>query len=182
MTDPRRATHPAPPGLPDARALARTPHVVVVGAGIAGLAAAAGLVERGVTVDVVERESYLGGRVGGWTENDLPMNRGFHAFFRQYYNLRDLLRRIDSGLGMLTPVEDYPLVDGQGRRDRFRASTSGSITSTPTVSFVPSTFPMPHGIWRSRCSLAASSPNPPTCRPPSWPPCSISISSAPARA
>ena len=125
MTDPRRASHPAPPGLPDASALARTPHVVVVGAGIAGLAAAAGLVERGVTVDVVEREPYLGGRVGGWTEKahdgtDLPMNRGFHAFFRQYYNLRDLLRRIDSGLGMLTPVEDYPLVDGQGRRDTFR--------------------------------------------------------------
>ena len=45
-----------------------TPHVVVVGAGIAGLAAAAGLAERGVTVDVVERETYLGGRVGGWTE------------------------------------------------------------------------------------------------------------------
>ena len=125
MTDPRRASHPAPPGLPDASALASTPHVVVVGAGIAGLAAAAGLVERGVTVDVVEREPYLGGRVGGWTDKaghgaDLPMNRGFHAFFRQYYNLRDLLRRIDSGLGMLTPVEDYPLVDGQGRRDTFR--------------------------------------------------------------
>ena len=48
------------------------------------------------------------------------MNRGFHAFFRQYYNLRDMLRRIDSDLGMLTPVEDYPLVDGQGRRDTFR--------------------------------------------------------------
>ena len=125
MTDPRRASHPAPPGLSDAGALARTPHVVVVGAGIAGLAAAAGLVERGVTVDVVEREPYLGGRVGGWTDkaddgSDLPMNRGFHAFFRQYYNLRDLLRRIDSGLSMLTPVEDYPLVDGEGRRDTFR--------------------------------------------------------------
>ncbi len=125
MTDPRRASHPAPPGLPDAAALAVTPRVVVVGAGIAGLAAAAGLVERGVTVDVVERESHLGGRVGGWTDtsddgSDLPMNRGFHAFFRQYYNLRNLLRRIDSGLSMLTPVEDYPLVDGQGRRDTFR--------------------------------------------------------------
>ncbi len=125
MTDPRRAGHPASPGLPDASGLSRTPHVVVVGGGIAGLAAATGLVERGVTVDVIEREAYLGGRVGGWTEKsddgaDLPMNRGFHAFFRQYYNLRDLLRRIDSGLGMLTAVEDYPLVDGQGRRDTFR--------------------------------------------------------------
>jgi carotenoid phi-ring synthase / carotenoid chi-ring synthase len=120
MTDPRRATHPAPPGLADASALAKRPHVVVVGAGIAGLAAAAGLVERGVSVDVVEREPYLGGRVGGWAEDGLAMNRGFHAFFRQYYNLRDLLGRVDSGLGMLTPVEDYPLVDGQGRRDTFR--------------------------------------------------------------
>lgn len=125
MTDPRRASHPAPPGLPDADALPVRPRVVVVGGGIAGLAAAAGLVERGVAVEVVERETYFGGRVGGWTERgddgtELAMNRGFHAFFRQYYNLRDLLRRIDSGLGMLTPVEDYPLVDGRGRRDTFR--------------------------------------------------------------
>lgn len=125
MTDPRRASHPAPPGLPDANALGSTPHAVVVGGGIAGLAAATGLVERGVSVDIVEREPYLGGRVGGWNEisddgTDLPMNRGFHAFFRQYYNLRNMLARIDPGLGMLTAVEDYPLVDGQGRLDTFR--------------------------------------------------------------
>ena len=66
--DPRRVTHPACPGLPDAGLLRSRPHAVVIGAGIAGLAAATGLAERGVTVDVVERESYLGGRVGGWTE------------------------------------------------------------------------------------------------------------------
>jgi carotenoid phi-ring synthase / carotenoid chi-ring synthase len=98
--------------------------VVVVGAGIAGLAAAAGLAERGVTVEVVEREEYVGGRVGGWSETlpdgtPVAMNRGFHAFFRQYYNLRNLLRRVDTRLGMLTPVTDYPLVDGQGRTDTF---------------------------------------------------------------
>ena len=48
------------------------------------------------------------------------MNRGFHAFFRQYYNLRNLLRRIDPALSMLAPVDDYPLIDGHGRTDTFR--------------------------------------------------------------
>ena len=124
MTDPRRVTLAAPHGVPDAAMLPSRPHVVVVGAGIAGLTAATGLAERGVTVDVVEQCPYLGGRVGGWTETladgtDVAMNRGFHAFFRQYYNLRNLLRRVDSELSMLVPVEDYPLIDGAGRRDTF---------------------------------------------------------------
>jgi len=47
-------------------------------------------------------------------------NRGFHAFFRQYYNLRTLLRRGDPGLHRLRPVLDYPLIDAAGRRDTFR--------------------------------------------------------------
>jgi isorenieratene synthase len=105
---------------------------VVVGGGIAGLAAATGLAERGVRVTIVEREPYLGGRVGGWTEPSPPglgagtsqpglaMSRGFHAFFRQYYNLRALLRRADPGLERLVPLADYPLVDADGRRDSFR--------------------------------------------------------------
>jgi isorenieratene synthase len=125
MTDPRRVTLAAPLGAANAAALSSRPHVVVVGGGIAGLTAATGLAERGVTVDVVEQRPYLGGRVGGWTETlpdgtDVAMNRGFHAFFRQYYNLRNLLRRADAELSMLAPVDDYPLVDGTGRRDTFR--------------------------------------------------------------
>ncbi len=82
------------------------------------------MAERGIAVDVIEREEYLGGRVGAWTEQyggvEVAMNRGFHAFFRQYYNLRELLRRVDPRLSMLTPVDDYPLIDGAGRRDSFR--------------------------------------------------------------
>jgi carotenoid phi-ring synthase / carotenoid chi-ring synthase len=136
MTDPRRVTHKAQHGVPHARALTDTPHVVVVGGGIAGLAAATGLAERGVTVDVIEREKYLGGRVGGWAASlpdgtPVAMNRGFHAFFRQYYNLRSLLRRIDPALQMLTPVRDYPLIDAHGRRDTFR-----DLPQTPPLNAV----------------------------------------------
>jgi isorenieratene synthase len=124
MTDRKRHTLPAPQGLPSATALSSQPRAVVIGGGIAGLAAATGLAERGVSVDLVERENYLGGRVGGWTEQydgvEVGMNRGFHAFFRQYYNLRALLGRVDPTLSMLTPVDDYPLIDGAGRRDTFR--------------------------------------------------------------
>jgi isorenieratene synthase len=124
VTDRHRRTFPAPQGLHSAEALSSQPRAVVVGAGIAGLAAATGLAERGIAVDVIEREKYLGGRVGAWTERfdgvELAMNRGFHAFFRQYYNLRALLGRVDPTLSMLTAVDDYPLIDGAGRRDTFR--------------------------------------------------------------
>lgn len=123
--DRRIVAHRAPGGLPHAGTLPEPPSAVVVGAGIAGLAAATGLAERGVRVTVVEREEYLGGRVASWPESiagsgKLSMSRGFHAFFRQYYNLRALLRRTDPTLSRLTPLPDYPLVDAQGRQDSFR--------------------------------------------------------------
>ncbi|MBN6040324.1 FAD-dependent oxidoreductase [Amycolatopsis sp. 195334CR] len=123
--DPRRVEYPPAPGLAHAGELRWRPRVAVVGGGIAGLTAATGLAERGVEVDLYERESYLGGRAGGWdtTLGDgtpVTMSRGFHAFFRQYYNLRSLLRRTDPGLRRLKPVPDYPLLDDRGRVDTFR--------------------------------------------------------------
>ncbi|EHR60846.1 FAD-dependent oxidoreductase [Saccharomonospora cyanea] len=117
-----RRTIAAPSGTPT---VAPQRRAVVVGGGIAGLAAATGLAERGVAVELVERQPYLGGRVGGWTVS-LPdghrtgMSRGFHAFFRQYYNLRALLARAEPDLSVLRPVPDYPLVDAHGRVDSFR--------------------------------------------------------------
>ncbi|GLY69608.1 NAD(P)/FAD-dependent oxidoreductase [Amycolatopsis taiwanensis] len=119
--DRRIVEHRAPAGAPDAAALSERPHAVVVGAGVAGFAAATGLAERGVRVTVIEREEHLGGRVASWTEcANVSMSRGFHAFFRQYYNLRSLLRRADPTLSGLVPLADYPLIDAHGRRDGFR--------------------------------------------------------------
>ena len=123
--DPRRVRHAPPAGLPDAGYLAGRPRAVVAGGGIAGLTAAIALAERGVAVDLYERRDHLGGRAGGWPAalpdgTAVGMSRGFHAFFRQYYNLRELLRRTDPDLALLTPVPDYPLVDAEGHTDTFR--------------------------------------------------------------
>lgn len=101
------------------------PSTAVVGGGIAGLAAATALAERGVDVTLYEARPYLGGRVGGWPvdlKDGTPatMSRGFHAFFRQYYNLRGLLRRTDPVLERLTPLPDYPLRHSDGMHDSFR--------------------------------------------------------------
>jgi len=117
------------------------PSVVVVGGGIAGLAAAIGLAERGVRVVLVEAADTLGGRVRSWPI-DLPggeagtMSRGFHAFFRQYYNLRALLRRTDPGLTRLVPVADYPLeLAPSAGRPAVRDSFTG-IPRTPPWNLV----------------------------------------------
>ena len=124
---------------------AAAPHVVVVGGGIAGISAAVGLAERGVRVTLIEAESSLGGRVRSWPV-DVPtpgadasgapddratMSRGFHAFFRQYYNLRALLRRVDPGLECLRPVADYPLRHADGTQDSFT-----QIATRPPLNFL----------------------------------------------
>ncbi|CAM2936722.1 MULTISPECIES: FAD-dependent oxidoreductase [Dermacoccus] len=132
---------PAASRVPDAAA----PHVVVVGGGIAGISAAVGLAERGVRVTLLEAESSLGGRVRSWPV-DVPtpgadasgapddratMSRGFHAFFRQYYNLRALLRRVDPSLECLRPVDDYPLRHADGTQDSFT-----KIATRPPLNFL----------------------------------------------
>ncbi len=132
--DRRAVRHPAPSGRHRAAPSAQwpRPRVIVVGGGIAGLAAATALAERGVAVQLVEASPRLGGRVAAWPlDEGRTMSRGFHAFFRQYYNLRALLRRSDPALARLTPIDDYPLISGTGARDSF-----SRVPATPPLNII----------------------------------------------
>jgi carotenoid phi-ring synthase / carotenoid chi-ring synthase len=128
--DARAVCHPATPGA--ARFAAESRPVVVAGGGIAGIAAAVGLAERAVPVIIVEPHQQLGGRVRSWPvthgNDQVTMSRGFHAFFRQYYNLRALLRRVDPDLQSLVEVPDYPLILAGGHTDSF-----ATIPRTPPL-------------------------------------------------
>lgn len=123
---------PAPAG---ANRVLSPKKVVVVGGGIAGLAAATALAERGVKVEIIEAKAQLGGRLRAWpievAGTKTTMSRGFHAFFRQYYNLRSLLRRAGKLDEMLTKISDYPVISSLGDKDSF-----AQIPSSPPFNFM----------------------------------------------
>lgn len=104
----------------------RLPHpapTVVVGGGIAGMSAAVVLAERGVPVTVLEAAPTIGGRLGAWPEASPDGTRtnehGFHAFFRQYYNWRNILRRVDPRLGFLRRIPRYPVLSASWPTEEF---------------------------------------------------------------
>lgn len=90
--------------------------VVVVGGGLAGIAAACVLAERGVRVTLLERAARLGGRMAtrrGAEHLDPAFRIGpVPAIPKQYYNLRALIRRVDPELLTLRSLPDRPVLAG----------------------------------------------------------------------
>ncbi|SCF30378.1 isorenieratene synthase [Micromonospora matsumotoense] len=123
------------PGGGGAPRVARQTTAVVVGGGIAGMSAAVVLAERGVDVTVLEAAPTLGGRLGAWPEaladGSQVNEHGFHAFFRQYYNWRSILRRVDPTLGFLKPIPGYPILSAQWPTEEF-----GRLPPAPPVNLL----------------------------------------------
>ncbi|MGQ9869462.1 9,9'-di-cis-zeta-carotene desaturase [Leptodesmis sp.] len=69
--------------------------VAIVGAGLAGLAAAVELADAGHEVEIFEARSFVGGKVGSWVDADgNHIEMGLHVFFNNYYNLFALLKKV----------------------------------------------------------------------------------------
>ncbi|PSO49842.1 MAG: UDP-galactopyranose mutase [Cyanobacteria bacterium SW_9_44_58] len=109
--------------------LKETKRVVVVGAGLAGLACAYELSQRGFQVTLLEKSPQLGGKIASWQvqvgEETFQMEHGFHGFFPQYYNLNRLLEelKIEDNLHSL---EFYSVVfrNGEYNPEVFRPNHS----------------------------------------------------------
>ncbi|MDA0268894.1 MAG: FAD-dependent oxidoreductase [Cyanobacteria bacterium] len=116
----------------DALALPSSPgrslKAVVVGGGLAGLAAAYELSQRGVAVTLLERSPQLGGKVASWPiqvgDDHFMMEHGFHGFFPQYYNLFGLVEELNIRQNFKS-LDYYSLVYKEGYEPEvFRPSHS----------------------------------------------------------
>ncbi|MEO0457896.1 MAG: 9,9'-di-cis-zeta-carotene desaturase [Cyanobacteria bacterium P01_A01_bin.114] len=69
--------------------------VAIVGAGLAGMAAAVDLADAGHEVEIFETRPFVGGKVGSWVDKDgNHIEMGLHVFFFNYANLFDLMKKV----------------------------------------------------------------------------------------
>ncbi|WP_371482054.1 FAD-dependent oxidoreductase [Kitasatospora sp. NBC_00315] len=129
------------------------PDVVVVGAGLAGLAAARLLTGHGLNVQVLEASDRIGGRMATREVDGFRLDHGGHLLNTAYPELR---RRLDLDRLDLRPLAPGVLVHAAGRRHRTGDPRPGGTRQT--AARTPFGSPLDRarlGNWLSR--LAATS-------------------------
>jgi squalene-associated FAD-dependent desaturase len=113
----------------DARACGRdavsgSARVVVVGGGLAGMAAALACADGGAEVTLLEAKKWLGGATSSFARDGLTIDTGQHVFLRCCVAYREFLRRIGTqGRVDLQPRLDIPVVAPGGRTGSIRRSS-----------------------------------------------------------
>ena len=96
---------------------------IVVGAGVAGLAAATQLAEAGRRVLVLEARGIVGGRATAFRDRETGelVDNGQHVLFGCYHETFSLLRRIGAEANVrVQPTLEVPYIDPDGRRSVLR--------------------------------------------------------------
>jgi squalene-associated FAD-dependent desaturase len=87
------------------------PHVVVIGGGLAGLAAALDAADAGARVTLLERRNRLGGLTWSFQHGGLSVDNGQHVFLRCCEEYLSFLDRIGAGGDVVLPPRlDIPVV------------------------------------------------------------------------
>src|SRR5271165_2171965 len=99
------------------------PHVLIVGGGLAGLAAASCLVNRGLRITVLESRPRLGGRASSFEDpvTGELIDNCQHVSMACCTNLADFCRRVGIDT-MLRREPELIFLDREGRVSRFRAN------------------------------------------------------------
>lgn len=117
-------TRPTDPDAPDAGPgrRPRPPRVVIVGGGLAGLAAASRLVRLGLKITLLESRPRLGGRASSFVDPTTgePVDNCQHVSMACCTNLADFCRRVGTA-GLFRRVPEVVFLDEQGRYSRLRA-------------------------------------------------------------
>lgn len=92
--------------------MSATPHVLIIGAGLAGLACARRLVQSGITCTVLEASDGIGGRVRTDRVEGFQLDRGFQVFLSGYPEAR---KTLDYAELDLRPFHPGALVRHAGR-------------------------------------------------------------------
>lgn len=93
-------------------AMPTTPHVLVIGAGLAGLACARRLIQSGITCTVLEASDAIGGRVRTDRVGGFQLDRGFQIFLTGYPEAR---KALNYGMLDLMPFHPGALIRYAGR-------------------------------------------------------------------
>jgi zeta-carotene desaturase len=89
--------------------------VAIVGAGLAGLAAAVELVDAGHDVEIFESRPFVGGKVGSWIDKDgNHIEMGLHVFFFNYANLFNLMRKVGAIDNLLPKTHTHTFINRGG--------------------------------------------------------------------
>lgn len=109
---------------------------VIVGGGIAGLAAGVALAEAGVRVVVIEKNEILGGRARSWSDPTTgdPIHIGPHILLSEYANFLGLL----DNLGTTSQVVWQPTPHFITMVDGTRATEMKLANLPPPMTFLPS--------------------------------------------